>query len=157
LDSSHECGIFVTPAVEVPDVMPTRTADATWSGDLKSGDGTMITESGAYDGEFSFATRFGDEPGTNPEELLAAAHAGCYAMAFANTVDENGYEPREVNTHAEVTLEDGEIVRSHVVMDADVADVDEDTFQDLATEAHEGCPVSGALGALELTLEANLQ
>jgi osmotically inducible protein OsmC len=138
--------------------MPVRTADATWTGDLKSGEGTMMTESGAYDGAFSFATRFGDEDGTNPEELMAAAHAGCYAMAFSNEVSGAGYEVEEVNTHAEIHLEDGEIVRSHIVMDADVPGIEEDEFHEIAEAAHDGCPVSQAFGAIpELTLEASLQ
>ncbi|MEF8773741.1 MAG: OsmC family peroxiredoxin [Halobacteriales archaeon] len=138
--------------------MPVRSADATWSGDLKSGEGQMMTESGAYDGEFTFATRFGDEAGTNPEELLAAAHGGCFSMAFANEVSEAGYTVEEVNTHAEITLEDGEIVRSHLVMDAKIPEIDEEAFHEIAEQAHDGCPVSSALGAIpELTLDATLQ
>jgi len=118
----------------------------------------MMTETGAYDGTFSFATRFGDEAGTNPEELMAAAHAGCYAMAFSNEASEAGHEVEEVNTHAEIHLEDGEIVRSHIVMDANIPGIEESEFQDIAEEAHDGCPVSQAYGAIpELTLEANLQ
>lgn len=139
--------------------MPRRSANATWNGNLKDGSGTMETESGAYEGAYSFATRFGDEPGTNPEELIGAAHAGCYSMAFANALDEEGYEPTEVHTEATVHLEDGAITRIDLRSEAEVADVDEETFQEIANDAKEGCPVSRALlgGSIEeITLDATL-
>ena len=139
--------------------MPRRTADATWNGTLKEGSGTMSTESGAYEGEYSFAKRFGDEPGTNPEELIGAAHAGCFSMAFANALDEAGYDPQEVHTEATVHLEEGSITRVDLRTEAQVPDIDEDAFQEIAADAKENCPVSKALtgGSIqEITLEATL-
>jgi osmotically inducible protein OsmC len=137
--------------------MPTSNADATWEGDLRSGEGRMQTESGAYDGEFSFATRFGDAEGTNPEELIAAAHAGCFSMALSNALDEEGYTPESVETSATVHLEDGAIARIELVSEAHVPDIDEETFQAVAAEAKDGCPVSVALAAVEsITLDATL-
>jgi len=139
--------------------MPRRTANATWTGTLKDGNGTMETESGAYEGSFSFATRFEDEPGTNPEELIGAAHAGCFSMAFANTLDGEGYDPQEVHTEATVHLEEGSITRVDLRTEAQVPDIDEAAFQEIATDAKENCPVSRALigGSIEeITLEATL-
>jgi osmotically inducible protein OsmC len=139
--------------------MPRRSANATWNGTLKDGSGSMETESGAYEGEFSFATRFGDESGTNPEELIAAAHSGCFSMAFANELDGEGYDPQEVHTRATVHLEDGAITRVDLQTEAEVPGIDEETFQEIAADAKEGCPVSGALtgGSIEeITLEATL-
>ncbi|PSP80125.1 peroxiredoxin [Halobacteriales archaeon QS_1_68_20] len=140
--------------------MPTKKANATWRGTLKEGDGTMSTESGAYEGEFSFAKRFGDEPGTNPEELIGAAHAGCFSMAFANELDEAGYPADEVSTEASVHLADGSITRIDLVTEATVPDIDDDQFQEIANDAKENCPVSRALtgGSIqEITLDATLQ
>ena len=139
--------------------MPRRRANATWNGTLKEGKGRMETESGAYDGAFSFATRFGDEPGTNPEELIAAAHSGCFSMAFANALDENGHDPEEVHTEATVHLEDGAITRIDLDSEAEVPGIGDDEFQAIAAEAKESCPVSMALsgGSVEeITLDATL-
>jgi osmotically inducible protein OsmC len=139
--------------------MPHRTANATWNGTLKEGSGTMTTESGAYEGAFSFAKRFGDEPGTNPEELIGAAHAGCFSMAFANALDEEGYDPQEVHTEAAVHLEDGSITRIDLLTEAQVPGIDEDAFQEIAGDAKANCPVSQALsgGSIEeITLDATL-
>jgi len=137
--------------------MPVRKADATWNGVLQTGEGTMAVESGAYEGAYSYGTRFGDDPGTNPEELIGAAHAGCFSMAYANELDEAGYTPESVSTEASVHLEGGEITRIHLDCEATVPDIDEETFREIATAAKEGCPVSGALAAVdELTLDAAL-
>jgi len=137
--------------------MPTSTADATWTGDLRTGEGAMRTGSGAYEGEFSFATRFGDAEGTNPEELVAAAHAGCFSMALSNALDEEGFTPESVETSATVHLEDGVIARIELVSEARVPDVDEETFQAVAADAKDNCPVSVALAAVEtVTLDATL-
>ncbi|MFB6217815.1 MAG: OsmC family protein [Halobacteriaceae archaeon] len=137
--------------------MPVRKADATWNGDLRDGEGTMAVESGAYEGAFSYGTRFGDDPGTNPEELIAAAHAGCFSMAFANELDDAGHTPESVSTEASVYLEDGAITRVHLDCEAAVPDVDEGAFQEIAEGAKEGCPVSQALAAVdEITLDATL-
>jgi len=85
--------------------MPTSSAEATWEGRLKDGQGTVALGSGAYEGPYSFASRFQDGDGTNPEELIGAAEAGCYAMAFANMLDEEGYTPESVHAEAVVTLD----------------------------------------------------
>jgi len=140
--------------------MPTRSADATWNGNLPDGDGTMALESGAYEGAYSFRSRFEDGASSNPEELIAAAHAGCYSMAFANVLDEAGYDPESVDTTADVTLhtlEDGPAITTvHLTTEASVPDIDEETFQQHAEAAKEGCPVSKALAGTEITLDARL-
>lgn len=141
--------------------MPTRSADARWEGNLPDGNGTMKLESGAYEGAFSYRSRFEDGAGSNPEELIAAAHAGCFSMAFSNVLDDEGYEPDSVDTSAEVTLrmlEDGPaITKIHLTSTAAVPDIDEDTFQELADAAKAGCPVSKALAGAEITLDATLE
>ncbi|MDR9416018.1 MAG: OsmC family peroxiredoxin [Gracilimonas sp.] len=85
--------------------MPTKKAEAVWKGDLKSGKGTMKLGSGSYEGDYTFASRFENGKGTNPEELIGAAHAGCYAMAFSNELDSAGFTPNSMDVHADVTLE----------------------------------------------------
>lgn len=140
--------------------MPTRTADATWNGNLPDGDGTMRLASGAYEGAYSFGSRFEEGEGSNPEELIAAAHAGCFSMAFANVLDEAGYDPESVDTTADVTLKmvDGDptITTIHLTVDASVPGLDADTFQEHAEAAKDGCPVSKALAGTEITLDATL-
>ncbi|MFB6278577.1 MAG: OsmC family protein [Salinibacter sp.] len=140
--------------------MPTRSADATWNGNLPDGNGTMTLESGAYEGAYSFRSRFEDGAGSNPEELIAAAHAGCYSMAFANVLDEAGYDPESVDTTADVTLRmvDGDpaITEIELTTEASVPDIDEETFQEHAEAAKEGCPVSKALAGTEIALDASL-
>jgi lipoyl-dependent peroxiredoxin len=140
--------------------MPTRTADAEWRGNLREGDGTMSFGSGAFSGAFSFASRFEDGTGTNPEELIAAAHAGCFSMAFANMLSEAGHAPESVRTSARVSLEvtdDGPaITRSALETEGSVPGIDESEFQNLAEQAKAGCPVSKALGAIDIELEARL-
>lgn len=140
--------------------MPTRSADATWEGNLPDGNGTMRMDSGSYEGAFTFRSRFEEGEGTNPEELIAAAQSGCYSMALSNVLDEEGYDPQSVDTTTEVTLrvlEDGPaITKIHLTVSADVPDIDEDTFQELAETAKSGCPVSNALAGSEITLDATL-
>ncbi|PSQ86261.1 MAG: peroxiredoxin [Bacteroidetes bacterium QS_3_64_15] len=140
--------------------MPTRSADATWTDNLSDGNGTMTLESGAYEGAYSFRSRFEDGAGSNPEELIAAAHAGCYSMALSNVLDEAGYDPEAVNTTADVTLrmvdEEPTITGIHLNTEATVPDIDDDTFQEHAEAAKEGCPVSKALTGTEITLDASL-
>ncbi|MFB6132507.1 MAG: OsmC family protein [Halanaeroarchaeum sp.] len=139
--------------------MVQRTANAVWNGTLKRGDGQMAFGSGAFEGAFSYASRFENGEGTNPEELLGAAHAGCFSMAFANELDDAGYDPASVETTATITLsmDDGpEITRSHLETEATVPDIDEETFQEIADGAKEGCPVSQALAGVEITLDATL-
>lgn len=139
-------------------IMPTKNANAQWNGDLKSGSGTMELESGSYKGKYTFASRFENGKGTNPEELIGAAHAGCFSMALSNELDEAGYDPISVKTKAEVTLDgnEGAITGIKLITEADVPDIDGDTFQEIAEGAKEGCPVSKALAATNITLEAKL-
>ena len=139
--------------------MPSRRADATWTGTHKDGDGRMRTGSGDFKGAFSFASRFEGEPESSPEELVAAAHAGCFTMAFANALDGSGYDPQEVHTGATVNLEQADdgfaITGIALVTEAEVPDVDEAAFREIATQAN--CPVSKALAAVEdVTPDATL-
>jgi lipoyl-dependent peroxiredoxin len=139
-----------------------RKAGALWSGDLKTGSGTISTESRAlYEEPYAAEARFGDKPGTNPEELLAAAHAACFSMAFANTLRKNGFDPLRTDTNATCTLtqtDDGfEITRMLLHLRADVRGMDDTTFQKLILEADRGCPVSNLLRpGLEIKIDAQL-
>lgn len=138
--------------------MPIKKASAIWNGDLKSGNGTMKLGSGSYEGKYSFATRFEDKSGSNPEELIGAAHAGCFSMAFSNELDKAGFTPRSVETSAEVTLDPsaGGITTIKLITKGHVPDIDEDKFQEIAQAAKEGCPVSKALKAVNIELDATL-
>jgi lipoyl-dependent peroxiredoxin len=140
--------------------MPTRSSSAEWSGNLARGNGTMSLGSGAFEGAFSFASRFEEGDGTNPEELIAAAHAGCFSMAFANVLSQAGHEPESVKTTAKVHLDkDGDgftITRSELETEVKVDGLDDEEFQRHADEAKRTCPVSRALGAIEIGLEAKL-
>lgn len=137
--------------------MPQRTSEATWEGDLQSGNGSMVVGDGVYEGAYTFASRFEQGEGTNPEELIGAAHAGCFAMALSNELAEDGYEPSQVHATATVHLEGGEITKIALTVEADVPGIDEDTFLSFAEGAKENCPVSQALAAVpEITLEAAL-
>ena len=133
-------------------------ADAVWRGALRDGEGTMSGESGAFeDLPFTFATRFGDAEGTDPEELIGAAHAGCFSMALSNELDQAGFTPEEVATNAEVEVDDGAIERITLTARAQVPDATEDEFHDIAQAAKENCPVSVALAAVdEIALDATL-
>lgn len=138
--------------------MPTRSADARWTGDLKSGEGTVRVESGLFEGQYSFGTRFEDGPGTNPEELLGAAHAGCFAMALSNELAKAGHTPDAVEVTAEVHLDmsDGPTIAGvRLVCDAHVPGIEADEFDRIAQGAKQNCPVSRAL-AVEITLEHTL-
>lgn len=121
----------------------------------------MELGNGAYEDSYSFASRFEDGEGTNPEELIAAAHAGCYAMALSHELNEAGYSPEEVDAEANVHLEevddDFAITTIELEAEANVPDIDEETFQEFAEGAKEGCPVSKALAGPEITLNATLQ
>ncbi|NLN11434.1 MAG: OsmC family protein [Acidobacteria bacterium] len=140
--------------------MAVRRASAAWNGGLLDGNGKMRLGSGAFEGPFSFKTRFEEEPGTNPEELIGAAHAGCFSMAFAATLGKNGFAPERVATDARVHLTKGEtgfsISKIELHTEATVPGIDEAKFQELATAAKNSCPVSRALAALEIELHAKL-
>lgn len=141
-----------------------RYADARWQGDLQAGSGSMSTpQSGLFaDQNFSFKTRFGDQTGTNPEELLAAAHAGCFSMALSAVLGNAGFVPEEIRTRAEVTMEPGmdpgpTVTGVTLVLAARVPGIDAATFDDLAQQAKAGCVISRALAVpvqLQATLEA---
>jgi osmotically inducible protein OsmC len=140
--------------------MPIRTSDATWNGDLKSGKGTVRLGSGAFEGQYSFGSRFENGTGTNPEELIGAAHAGCFSMALAAGLGAAGYSPESVNTKADVHIDkvgDGfTITKIDLHTDASVPGVDDATFQKIAEETKATCPVSRALTGTEITLDAKL-
>lgn len=137
-----------------------RKAAAQWQGDLKQGRGTITTGSGVLqDSRYGFATRFGDERGTNPEELVAAAHAGCFAMAFSLMLGEAGFVPETIDASSEVTLDkQGEgfaVTQVHLVVTARIPDIDEPRFQQLATQAKDNCPISKLLNA-PISMESRL-
>lgn len=138
-----------------------RYATALWSGDLKTGKGLLTAQSGALSANpYSFAARFEDESGksaTNPEELLAAAHAGCFAMQLSHFLAENGTPAAKLEATATVELVPGTgITGSALKLVGDVPGIDDAKFQELAAKAKAGCPVSKALGAINVTLEASL-
>ena len=138
-----------------------RKATAHWEGDLKSGRGTISTpDSGLMqDTRYAFNSRFGDEKGTNPEELIAAAHAGCFSMALANALAEAGHPADSVDTRAEVDLsmEGGPTLSAiRLVMKAKVPGIEAAKFREIADDAKQNCPVSRALSAVPITLEAEL-
>ena len=137
-----------------------QKASAQWQGSLKEGTGTLSTGSGALtDKPYSFKTRFEGEQGTNPEELIGAAHAGCFSMAFSMILGMAGFTPDKIATTATITLEpkDGgfAITASHLAVTAAIPGIDEATFLDLAAKAKAGCPVSKLLNAT-ITMEAKL-
>ena len=140
--------------------MPTRTAHARWEGGLKEGKGEVELVSGAFKGAYSFASRFEDGTGTNPEELLAAAHAACFAMALSLVLGKAGFASTYVNAtaHVTVTPQAGgfKITKSHLVCEAAVPGIAPATFVQHAEAAKAGCPVSQALTGIEITLEAKL-
>lgn len=135
-----------------------RTATGAWSGDLKSGKGTIGSTSGVLkEMPFTYATRFENAKGTNPEELIAAAHAACYSMAFSNYLSQQGHVPDEINTEATITLDSGTISKMRLVTKGRVPGVDEATFKRFAEEAEKKCPVSNLLrNGLEISLDASL-
>lgn len=140
--------------------MPTRTASARWDGTLKDGSGTMALGSGAYEGAYSFASRFEEGAGTNPEELIGAAHAGCFSMALSAGLSSEGHTPKRVSTEARVELQTGDegpkIARIRLITEAEVPGIDEATFQEFAESAKNDCPVSKALAGTTIELEATL-
>jgi osmotically inducible protein OsmC len=140
--------------------MTVRYAEAVWEGSLREGEGRMRLGSGGFEGNYTFASRFEEGVGTNPEELIGAAHAGCFSMAFSGDLGRAGYTPERIETKAQVFLErvDGKptIVRIHLDSKAVVPGIDQETFMKVAQGAKAGCPVSRALESVEITLEARL-
>ena len=140
--------------------MAVRTADAQWSGGLKDGTGTMKLGSGAFEGPFSFQSRMEDGTGTNPEELIGAAHAGCFSMQFSAMLEHAGFPPERVHTSAKVYFgPDGpgfSITKIELTTEGKVPGIDAAKFEELAAGAKASCPVSKALAGTEITLNATL-
>jgi len=140
--------------------MPTRSAKARWEGTLKEGKGLMKLGSRAFEGSYSFGSRFESATGTNPEELIGAAHAGCFSMAFSLMLEQAGHKARSIETQADVRLEkvgdNFRITRIELQTEADVPGIDAREFQKQAEAAKEGCPVSQALAGTEIRLQAKL-
>jgi len=141
--------------------MPARSADARWTGSLQEGSGAMRLGGGSYEGPYTFKSRFEEGDGTNPEELIAAAHAGCFSMAFSGALGRNGHAPNFVETTASVHLnktDDGfRIQKIDLVTVADVPGITEEQFQEIAQAAKTNCPVSVLLSNIEITLAASLK
>lgn len=137
-----------------------RKSNAVWRGDLKDGKGEVALGSGAFEGRYSFTSRFEEGKGTNPEELIAAAHAGCFSMALSAELSNAGFTVDEVSTEAVISMDktDGgfKIVSSKLITKAKVPGISEADFMKFAEGAKQNCPVSKALGAIELELDATL-
>jgi osmotically inducible protein OsmC len=138
-----------------------RTADAEWKGNLKEGSGTMKLGSGAYEGQYSFKSRFESGAGTNPEELIAAAHAGCFSMALSNNLATAGHTPERVHTVAKVDFgrdEKGPVIQKiELICEVKAPGLDDAQLQEIGKKAKEGCPVSRALAAVPaITLSIKL-
>jgi lipoyl-dependent peroxiredoxin len=140
--------------------MPTRTASAAWTGTLKAGQGSYTGESGTLAGSYSAGTRFGEEPGSNPEELLAAAHAACFSMALSLGLEKHGTPPERIHTTARCTVERvGEgftITTMQLDCRATVAGIEQQAFADIARATKDACPVSRALAGVKIELQASL-
>jgi osmotically inducible protein OsmC len=142
--------------------MPVRTSTAEWKGDLKGGTGVVSTESGLFTrAPYNFVSRFEEGPLTNPEELIGAAHAGCFSMAFAADLSAAGFVPDSVATQAKVHIRPVEggfaIKLIELETEAVVPGIDESKFQEIAAGSKVGCPVSKALASVEITLKATLK
>jgi osmotically inducible protein OsmC len=137
--------------------MAVRKASAVWNGTLREGAGTMKLGSGAYEGPFTYASRFEEGPGTNPEELIGAAHAGCFSMFLSALLTKAGFTPTNIATTATVTLGAGPAI-TDIELNSQVAvpGLDEARLQELAAEAKAGCPVSKALAGVNIKLNAQL-
>ncbi len=140
--------------------MAIRHAEAQWSGDLREGQGTMKLGSGAFEGPYSFRSRMEEGTGTNPEELIGAAHAGCFSMALSAQLGQEGFPPTRIHTTADVHFgpvgQGFAITRIDLHTQAEVPGIDEATFRQQAQAAKENCPVSKALAGTEITLDAAL-
>ena len=137
-----------------------RSAEAEWTGDLKAGKGTMKLGGGAYEGAYSFRSRMEEGPGTNPEELIGAAHAGCLTMALSGFLGRAGYEPESIETDATVQIDkvgDGFKITSIALSTrAKVPGIDQGELEKQVQEAKENCPVSVALAATDISVESEL-
>jgi len=141
--------------------MPVRTAEARWKGNLENGEGGLKLESGAFEGSYSFQSRFEEGSGTNPEELIAAAHSGCFAMALSDLLEKESHTPEEIDAKADVTLKKADegfkISNIKLTVSGRVPGIDEATFNRKAEEAKDNCPVSQAISSeVNVSLEAEL-
>jgi lipoyl-dependent peroxiredoxin len=140
--------------------MPVRKASAVWEGTIKEGQGRVSLGSGAFEGRYSFGSRFEEAAGTNPEELIGAAHAGCFSMALSGALSRAGHTPTRIATTAKVHIEKvGEgfkITRIELDNESEIPGLDDAAFQEFARKAKEGCPVSQALAGVDITLTARL-
>jgi len=140
--------------------MPVRKAEAEWKGGLKDGSGQVKLGSGAFQGNYSFGSRFENAKGTNPEELIGAAHAGCFSMALSAGLGRAGFQPKRIHTTATVHIdkvgEGFEITKIELDTEAEIPNIDDNAFQAQAKAAKEGCPVSKALKATNIELRARL-
>ncbi len=139
--------------------MKKHTANAIWKGGLKEGEGKLTTKSKVLNNsEYCFNSRFGDGKATNPDELLAAAHAGCFAMALSLMLGEEGYTADSLDATAEVTMDTDnlKLTKSHLTLKAKIPNIDQDKFMEIANSAKENCPVSKALN-LDISLDAKLE
>ena len=141
--------------------MAVRTANAEWVGALQDGSGKMAFGSGAFEGQYSYKSRFEEGDGTNPEELIGAAHAGCFSMALAHALATGGHDPRRVETTARVRFEPTDagpsITRIELETEAEVPGIEPDEFEEHAQAAKENCAVSRALAGVDISLEAKLR
>jgi osmotically inducible protein OsmC len=140
--------------------MPIRTSEATWEGNLIKGKGKMKLSSGAFEGSYSFGSRFENAPGTNPEELIGAAHAGCFSMALSMFLDQAGYKVEQIHTVAKVHIDKVgagfKITTIELETEGKVPGIDERTFGEKAEAAKKGCPVSMALTGVDIKLRTRL-
>ncbi len=141
--------------------MAVRFANAEWAGSLQDGRGKMRLGTGAFEGNYTYKSRFEEGPGTNPEEMIAAAEAGCFTMAFSNELSKAGFTPTSVKTRADVTMERVEnalsITRIQLTTEAVVPGIDEKRFQEIGAGAKKNCPISRALNPnIQVTLSAKL-
>ena len=134
-----------------------RKGNAEWNGDLKSGKGTVSVQSGAFNNtQYSYRSRFEEGTGTNPEELIGAAHAGCYSMALSNALSSAGHVPDSIRTVASVKMDGPKITEVLLQTEGSVPSLSAEEFQTYADDAKKNCPVSQALAALDIKLEAKL-
>jgi osmotically inducible protein OsmC len=140
--------------------MPERLAQATWEGSLHEGRGVMKFGDGQFEGSYTWSSRFEEAGGTNPELLIGAAHAGCFSMALSGDLGKAGFTPKRITTQATVTLGrvDGKarITKIHLDTEAEVPEIDQESFMKIAEGSKAGCPVSVALAGVEISLSARL-
>jgi osmotically inducible protein OsmC len=133
-----------------------RNATAVWNGAGKDGTGKLTTQSGLFkDANYGYRSRFENGPGTNPEELVAAAHAGCFSMKLSFVLGEKGFTPEQIQTRCEITFENGVVSKSHLIVEASVPGINEQQFQEAVKDAEQNCPISKLLKA-EISSDAKL-